>query len=186
MHQAGYSSIKQNGLAGGLNTVGIIGTIISAHIVDRLGRRVCLMGGAAVLFAVNIIVCVYFTKLRPLSLIGYQAGAVYEGSLHDPSKAAQYAPAAITMLFLFNIGLVDRIKYLACPLATDLTSFNSYAATWGTVAFLVPTEIFPSDLRAQGNGFGITGWAIGVGMTTLVNPIMFDAMKVRSSHSGCR
>jgi hypothetical protein len=37
-------------------------------------------------------------------------------------------------------------------------------------------------LRAQGNGFGITGWAIGVGMTTLVNPIMFDAMKVRSSH----
>lgn len=54
----------------------------------------------------------------------------------------------------------------------------SYAATWGTVAFLVPTEIFPSDLRAQGNGFGITGWAIGVGMTTLVNPIMFATMKV--------
>jgi len=55
---------------------------------------------------------------------------------------------------------------------------NSYAATWGTVAFLVPTEIFPSDLRAQGNGFGITGWAIGVGMTTLVNPIMFESMTV--------
>jgi hypothetical protein len=55
------------------------------------------------------------------------------------------------------------------------------AATWGTVAFLVPTEIFPSDLRAQGNGFGITGWAIGVGMTTLVNPIMFNVMTVGSS-----
>lgn len=54
----------------------------------------------------------------------------------------------------------------------------SYAATWGTVAFLLPTEIFPSDLRAQGNGFGITGWAIGVGMTTLVNPIMFKTMTV--------
>ncbi|KAJ5036797.1 hypothetical protein NUH16_004676 [Penicillium rubens] len=141
LHQAGYSTIKQNGLAGGLNTVGIVGTIISAQIVDRLGRRVCLMGGAAVLFAVNII-----------------AGAVYEGSLRNPSNAANYAPAAVTMLFLFNIG---------------------YAATWGTVAFLVPTEIFPSDLRAQGNGFGITGWAIGVGMTTLVNPIMFDAMKMK-------
>lgn len=58
---------------------------------------------------------------------------------------------------------------------------NRYAATWGTVAFLVPTEIFPSDLRAQGNGFGITGWAIGVGMTTLVNPIMFDVMTVSQS-----
>lgn len=58
-----------------------------------------------------------------------------------------------------------------------LTS-QRYAATWGTVAFLIPTEIFPSDLRAQGNGFGITGWAIGVGMTTLVNPIMFGGIKV--------
>lgn len=56
-------------------------------------------------------------------------------------------------------------------------SLFSYAATWGTVAFLLPTEIFPSNLRAQGNGFGITGWAIGVGMTTLVNPIMFATMK---------
>lgn len=42
----------------------------------------------------------------------------------------------------------------------------------------MPTEIFPSDLRAQGNGFGITGWAIGVGMTTLVNPIMFGGIRV--------
>lgn len=58
-----------------------------------------------------------------------------------------------------------------------LTS-SSYAATWGTVAFLIPTEIFPSNLRAQGNGFGITGWAIGVGMTTLVNPIMFGSLEV--------
>lgn len=44
----------------------------------------------------------------------------------------------------------------------------------------MPTEIFPSDLRAQDSGFGITGWAIGVGMTTLVNPIMFDSIKSRS------
>lgn len=63
------------------------------------------------------------------------------------------------MLFLFNLG---------------------YASTWGTVAFLIPTEVFPSDLRAQGNGFGITGWAIGVGMTTLVNPIMFGSIGSRS------
>ena len=55
---AGYSAIKENGLAGGLNTIGIVGTIISAQIVDKLGRRVCLMGGAAGLFAVNLVVCI--------------------------------------------------------------------------------------------------------------------------------
>jgi len=53
---AGYSEIKQNGLAGGLNTIGILGTIVSAQIVDRLGRRLCLMGGAAALATVNLIV----------------------------------------------------------------------------------------------------------------------------------
>ena len=139
---AGYPALTQNGLAGGLNTVGIIGTIISAQIVDRLGRRKCLMGGSLALFAVNLI-----------------AGAVYEASRSQPEKATQYAPAAVTMLFLFNI---------------------CYAATWGTVAFLIPTEIWSSEMRAQGNGFGITGWAIGVGMTVLVNPIMFDVLENRT------
>jgi hypothetical protein len=33
-------------------------------------------------------------------------------------------------------------------------------------------------MRAQGNGFGITGWAIGVGWTVLVNPIMFEHLQV--------
>ncbi|KAI9873907.1 MAG: hypothetical protein M1830_010411 [Pleopsidium flavum] len=142
LKQAGYSAIKQNGLAGGLNTIGIVGTIISAQIVDRLGRRICLMGGAAGLFAVNLV-----------------AASLYESTLHDPSKASSVAPAAVTMLFLFNL---------------------IYAATWGTVAFLIPTEIFPSEMRAQGNGFGITGWAIGVGWTVLVNPIMFGSIKSRT------
>jgi Sugar (and other) transporter len=35
-------------------------------------------------------------------------------------------------------------------------------------------------MRAQGNGFGITGWAIGVGWTVLVNPIMFNSIKSRT------
>jgi MFS family permease len=63
LRQAGYSQLTQNGLAGGLNTVGIVGTIISAQIVDKLGRRTCLMCGAAGLFAVNLIV----SKQLPLS-----------------------------------------------------------------------------------------------------------------------
>jgi len=48
------------------------------------------------------------------------------------------------------------------------------------VAFLIPTEIFSSETRAQGNGFPITGWAIGVGWTVLVNPIMFAKLQSRT------
>ena len=63
------------------------------------------------------------------------------------------------MLFLLSLGL---------------------AAAWSTVAFLVPTEISPSDLRAQENGLGITGWSIGVAMITLVNPTLLCSLKSRS------
>lgn len=139
---AGYPTIKQNGLAGGLSTVGIIGTIISAYVVDKFGRRKCLMAGAAGLVCVNAI-----------------AGGLYEVTRRNPDKAATIAPAAVTMLFLFNI---------------------IYASTWGTIAFLIPTEIFPSEMRAQGNGFGVTGWAIGVGTTTLANPSIFANLQNRA------
>lgn len=142
LRAAGYSTLTQNGLAGGLNTVGIIGTIISAQIVDRLGRRTCLMMGSFGLFAVNLI-----------------AGSLYEASRYQPQNATKFAPAAVAMLFLFNLV---------------------YASTWGTVAFLIPTEIWSSNMRAQGNGFGITGWSIGVGMTVLVNPIMFGTLENRT------
>lgn len=46
LNAAGYSSLKQNGSAGGLNTIAITGTIISAQIVDRLDRRKCMIGEA--------------------------------------------------------------------------------------------------------------------------------------------
>lgn len=96
LSQAGYSSTKQNGLAGGLNTIGIVGTIISAYVVDRFGRRRCLMGGSFGLFIVNLV-----------------AASIFEGSRIHPDKAASFAPAAVAMLFLFNL---------------------TYAATWGTGA----------------------------------------------------
>lgn len=142
LSQAGYSTVKQDGLAGGLNTIGIIGTIISAQIVDRWGRRRCLIYGAFGLFAVNLI-----------------SASLFEAARDGAAMASHIAPAAVTMLFLFNLF---------------------YAATWGTVAFLIPTEIFPPGMRAQGNGFGVSGWAIAVGWTTLLNPIMFGKLESRT------
>lgn len=90
-------------------------------------------------------------------MVNIIAASLFEAARSgDPAK---FAPPAVAMLFLFNLV---------------------YAATWGTVAFLIPTEIWSSDMRAQGNGFGITGWAIGVGWTVLLNPIIFEALENRT------
>lgn len=140
--QAGFSRLTQNGLSGGVNTIGIIGTIISAQIIDRFGRRKCLMAGAA-----------------GLALVNFIAAGLFEASRKNPDQANNIAPGAALMLFLFNL---------------------TYAATWGTLAFLIPTEIFPSEMRAQGNGFGILGWSVGCGWTTLINPTIFKSLENRA------
>lgn len=100
------------------------------------------MGGAAGLALVNII-----------------AASLYEGSRANPEKASSIAPAAVAMLFLYA-----RLPLLACLMLNfPRLSFNLiYAATWGTIAFLLPTEFFPAHLRAQGNGFGVNSWPLWI------------------------
>lgn len=43
-----------------------------------------------------------------LCIVNTIAGALYEASRKDPSKAATIAPAAVTMLFLFNLIYVSH------------------------------------------------------------------------------
>jgi len=51
-----------------------------------------------------------------------------------------------------------------------------FAATWLSVPWVYPTEIFPLIIRAKGNAFGIVGWSIGCGTVSLVAPSMFDSL----------
>lgn len=175
LEQAEYTKIQIAGLSGGVNTVGIVGTIISAQIIDRLGRRACLMGGSVVLFAVNLIVRLIPEKLMTFAILIIYRLARYMKHRTTTQKMSRHMHLQRSQCFSYSILGTSEISELF--FSWELID-NSYAATWGTVAFLIPTEIFPSDLRAQGNGFGITGWAIGVGMTTLVNPIMFGHLYV--------
>ncbi|KAH3918340.1 hypothetical protein HBH56_035170 [Parastagonospora nodorum] len=71
----------------------------------------------------------------------------------DASKAAGYGNAAVSMVFLFTFV---------------------FGATWLTVPWLYPAEIFPLEVRAKGNAWGVVGWSIGNGWLTLLCPIMFD------------
>jgi hypothetical protein len=60
----------------------------------------------------------------------------------DTAKASQYGAAAASMIFIFT---------------------SVFGATWLTVPWLYPAEIFPLEIRAKGNAWGVVGWSIGNG-----------------------
>ena len=51
-----------------------------------------------------------------------------------------------------------------------------FCCTTLVAAWVYPTEIWPQEIRAKGNAFGILGWAMGAGSTTLALPSMFDSL----------
>lgn len=51
-----------------------------------------------------------------------------------------------------------------------------FGATWLTVPWLYPAEIFPLVVRAKGNAWGVVGWSIGNGWCTLLLPTIFSAL----------
>ncbi|KAL8721843.1 MAG: hypothetical protein Q9225_001557 [Loekoesia sp. 1 TL-2023] len=70
----------------------------------------------------------------------------------NESKRAAYGAAGAAFTFVFTAG---------------------FGATWLTVPWLYPAEIFPLQVRAKGNAWGVVGWSIGNGWTTLLLPTMF-------------
>lgn len=73
----------------------------------------------------------------------------------DSGKAASYGAAAASFVFVFT---------------------SVFGATWLTVPWLYPAEIFPLEVRAKGNAWGVFGWSIGNGWLTLLCPVMFNAI----------
>ncbi|MCJ1286584.1 hypothetical protein MMC26_005930 [Xylographa opegraphella] len=73
----------------------------------------------------------------------------------DTQTAAGYGIGAVAMIFIFTA---------------------TFGATWLTVPWLYPAEIFPLEVRAKGNAWGVVGWSIGNGWCTLLLPIIFAAL----------
>lgn len=73
--------------------------------------------------------------------------------------AKGYASGAVAMIFLFTA---------------------TFGATWLTVPWLYPAEIFPLEVRAKGNAWGVVGWSIGNGWLTLLCPVMFKALNEKT------
>ncbi len=74
----------------------------------------------------------------------------------NPDNAGAYGAAAAAMVFIYTFF---------------------FAQTVLMIAFIYPTEIWPQEIRAFGNSYGVFGWAIGCGVTTLVIPSMFATLE---------
>ncbi|EMR70679.1 putative mfs monosaccharide protein [Eutypa lata UCREL1] len=57
-----------------------------------------------------------------------------------------------------------------------------FGATWLTVPWLYPAEIFPLNVRAKGNAWGVVGWSIGNGTLTLVLPYIVGAINEKTMY----
>ncbi|KAJ5737916.1 uncharacterized protein N7483_003041 [Penicillium malachiteum] len=57
-----------------------------------------------------------------------------------------------------------------------------FGATWLTVPWLYPAEIFPLKVGAKGNAWGVVGWSLGNGSLTLPLPFVFAAIGENTLH----
>ncbi|KAG8631008.1 hypothetical protein KVT40_000148 [Elsinoe batatas] len=55
-----------------------------------------------------------------------------------------------------------------------------FGATWLTVPWLYPAEIFPLQVRARGNAWGVVGWSIGNGWCVLLLPTIFARLQEKT------
>lgn len=63
-----------------------------------------------------------------------------------------------------SLGNVDTANQWGAAAASFVFVYTFvFGATWLTVPWLYPAEIFPLQVRAKGNSFGVVGWSIGNG-----------------------
>ncbi|KAH7310808.1 general substrate transporter [Stachybotrys elegans] len=88
------------------------------------------------------------------------AGGLARATLNaGPDNRAQLGGAATFFVFLFTA---------------------IFGATWLTVPWLYPAEIFPLQVRAKGNAWGVVGWSIGNGWTVLLLPTIFERLNEKT------
>lgn len=92
----------------------------------------------------------------------FLAGGFARIAINAPANSARsihFGGASVAMIFLFTV---------------------IFGATWLTVPWLYPAEIFPLEVRAKGNAWGVVGWSIGNGWLTLLCPVMFNSINEKT------
>ena len=126
--------------------------------LSGLVNTIGILGTAASVFTVDRFgrrISLYFGFFVQGASLFLSAGLGRLGEL-QPQHAGAYGAAAASMVFIYTFF---------------------FAQTVLMIAFIYPTEIWPQEIRAFGNSYGVCGWAIGCGVTTLVIPIMFASLE---------
>jgi MFS family permease len=116
-----------------------------------------IVGTAASVLTVDRFGCLkslYFGFFIQGAVLLLSGGLSRLGELH-PGNAAAYGAASAAFVLVYTFF---------------------FAQTVLMISFIYPTEIWPQEIRALGNSFGVFGWAVGCGTTTLVIPSMFSTL----------
>jgi len=147
----------------GIAAITIYQPIIFAQAGFTPSKSGLLSGINTITYMFSTLICV-FTLDRLGRRVTLYWGAVVQGialilagvftklTTEHQDKANQYGGAAVFFVFLYTAA---------------------FGATWLTVPWLYPTEIWPVPVRAKGNAWGVVGWSIGNGWCTLLVPVMF-------------
>jgi hypothetical protein len=125
--------------------------------LSGLCNSIGILGTCASVFTVDRFgrrISLYFGFFVQGASLFLSAGLGRLGQL-QPDHATAYGAAAAAMVFIYTFF---------------------FAQTVLMIAFIYPTEIWPQEIRAFGNSYGVFGWAIGCGVTTLVIPSMFATL----------
>ncbi|CAL5871888.1 uncharacterized protein PFLUO_LOCUS6142 [Penicillium psychrofluorescens] len=91
----------------------------------------------------------------------FAAGGLARGGLDHPNNQGPWGVGATSMVYLYTFV---------------------FGATWLTVPWLYPAEIFPLKVRAKGNAWGVVGWSLGNGSLTLALPYIFGSIGENTLH----
>lgn len=151
---------------GGIAAITVYQPVIFALAGFDTNKANWISGVNTITYMFSTLVCVFTLDVigRRMTLFwggGVQAFALIMAGVFvhlltiHPEKTAQFGGAATFMVFLYTA---------------------TFGATWLTVPWIYPAEIWPVNARGKGNAMGVVGWSIGNGWCTLLVPVMFSKM----------
>lgn len=160
--------------------VGIAGVTIYSPTIFRIAgisnSKVGWISGInTITYTLSTLICVF-----TLDRIGRRI-TLYWGSIGQGVTMFLAAGFSRIVINANNVGDTDRANNFGIAAVSMVFLFTAiFGATWLTVPLLYPAEIFPLDVRAKGNAWGVIGWSIGNGWLGLLCPVMFKAINEKT------